>query len=110
MELDAVTETVLQLIPHIEGKCLRYKRLKQKHNARAAIITNAVQIKVVVSSPPPVSFINDTEAFRVSIIPFWLGIHSNSIHKRPTKKHFLAGLFFCSYDLFLIFTLWILAV
>ena len=30
--------------------------------------------------------------------------------KRPTKKHFLAGLFFCSYDLFLIFTLWILAV
>jgi transposase len=30
--------------------------------------------------------------------------------ERPTKKHFLAGLFFCSYDLFLIFTLWILAV
>ena len=29
---------------------------------------------------------------------------------RPTKKHFLAGLFFCSYDLFLIFTLWILTV
>ena len=33
-----------------------------------------------------------------------------SKNKRPTKKHFLAGLFFCSYDLFLIFTLWILTV
>ena len=48
---------------------LRYSLIKQKHNARAAIITNAVQIKAVVSSPPPVPFINDAEAFMVSTTP-----------------------------------------
>lgn len=88
MELDAVTETVFQLIPHIERKCLRYKRIKQKHNARAVIKASTVQIKVVVSSPPPVPFINDTGAFRVSIIPSWLGLHSHSIHKSGLRAAF----------------------